>query len=215
MRGDTPSDIKEYSMFSTLSRSLIVPIIALSMSMACASNSDALEGELAVGEPLATLSAEADVPARFSWIVDNELAALAHPATGQGLAWNVQYLLDAKIRTLFTLTLTPLDQSIIASYALKNIHMPVMDFGAPSMEQLHDFVTETQDAISTGGSGAIHCAAGMGRTGTFAAAYLVHKGMSSQDAIDKVRDLRPGSIETTVQENAVHDYEKSVSQSRP
>ena len=196
-------------------RSFILLIMALIMSSACASSSDALDGDLAIGAPLASLSAEADIPARFSWVVENELAALAHPATGQGLAWNVQYLLDAKVKTLFTLTLTPLDQSIVASYAIKNIHMPVKDFGAPSMEQLQTFVSETQEAISSGGAGAIHCAAGMGRTGTFGAAYLVHKGMTSQEAIDKLRELRPGSIETTVQEDAVHDFEKFLAKSRP
>lgn len=202
-------------MPSTPLRSLFIPILALVMSAACASNADSLDGGVAIGEPLESLSAQADVPARFSWVVDDELAALAHPATGQGLAWNVQYMIDANVKTLFTLTLTPLDQSIIASYALKNIHMPVKDFGAPSMDQLQEFVAETDATISSGGSAAIHCAAGMGRTGTFAAAYLVHKGLSSQAAIDKVRELRPGSIETSVQEDAIHDYEKFTSKSRP
>ena len=119
------------------------------------------------------------------------------------------------MKTLFTLTLTPLDQSILGSYALKNIHMPVKDFGAPTMEQLQEFVNETEEVVSSGGSGAIHCAAGMGRTGTFAAAYLVHKGMQSQEAIDKIRELRPGSIETGVQEDAVHDFQKFLAESRP
>ncbi|MBD90540.1 MAG: protein phosphatase [Deltaproteobacteria bacterium] len=193
---------------------LFICLLTLSLSGACASNSDTLDGEVAVGQPLESLSAEADVPARFSWVIDNELAALAHPATGQGLAWNIQYLLDANIKTLFTLTLTPLDQSILGSYALKNVHMPVKDFAAPSMEQLQEFVTETEEVVASGGSTAIHCAAGMGRTGTFAAAYLVHKGMPSQEAIDKVRELRPGSIETGVQEDAVHDFQKFLAEPR-
>ena len=200
---------------SSFKPSLLIGLFALSLSAGCASNSDSLDGQVAIGQPLESLSAEAEVPARFSWVVDNELAALAHPATGEGLAWNIQYLLDAQIKALFTLTLTPLDQSIVGSYALENIHMPVKDFGAPSMEQLDQFVTKTQEAIASGGASAIHCAAGMGRTGTFAAAYLVHKGMQSQEAIDKVRELRPGSIETSVQEDAVHDYAKFLSQPRP
>ena len=197
---------------STRWPALFACVFALSLSPGCASNSDSLDGEVAVGQPLESLSTEAEAPARFSWIVDNELAALAHPATGEGLAWNIQYLMDANIKTLFTLTLTPLDQSIVGSYALENIHMPVKDFGAPTMEQLQEFVAGTQETISTGGSGAIHCAAGMGRTGTFAAAYLVHKGMSSQEAIDKVRELRPGSIETGVQEQAVHDFQQFLAE---
>lgn len=198
---------------STVWSLLSVCLLVMSLSAGCASSSDAIvEGEVAVGQPLESLSAEADVPARFSWVVDNELAALAHPATGQGLAWNLQYLIDANVKTLFTLTLTPLDQSIVGSYAIANVHMPVKDFGAPTMEQLAEFVKETQEVISNGGTSAIHCAAGMGRTGTFAAAYLVHKGMPSQDAIDKVRELRPGSIETGVQEQAIHDFQQFLSE---
>ena len=56
----------------------------------------------------------------------------------------------------------------------------------------------------------VHCGAGMGRTGTFLAAYLVSQGMTAHDAIAEVRRLRPGSIETPAQERAVAQYEASL-----
>lgn len=55
----------------------------------------------------------------------------------------------------------------------------------------------------------IHCAAGLGRTGTLAAQLLVHAGMSGDEAIATVRASRPGTIETAAQEAAVRDIVKA------
>jgi hypothetical protein len=47
---------------------------------------------------------------------------------------------------------------------------------------------------------AIHCAAGLGRTGLLAARLLVDRGLTADEAITRVRRARPGTIETTRQE---------------
>ncbi len=39
----------------------------------------------------------------------------------------------------------------------------------------------------------IHCAAGIGRTGTIAACILVELGMGSDDALTLIRSSRPGA----------------------
>ena len=62
----------------------------------------------------------------------------------------------------------------------------------------------------------VHCSAGLGRTGTMLASYLVQRGSNTAEALAQVRKRRPGSIETADQELAVCDYEvymntKSVS----
>ena len=56
---------------------------------------------------------------------------------------------------------------------------------------------------------AVHCLAGRGRTGTVLAAYFVHRGLPAREAIQKVRDLRPGSIEVPEQEDAIRAFERS------
>ena len=64
--------------------------------------------------------------------------------------------------------------------------------------------------FSRGGKVVAHCTAGLGRTGTFLAAYLVGEGMTAIEAIERVRTLRPGSIETDVQEEAILGYAELV-----
>jgi atypical dual specificity phosphatase len=54
----------------------------------------------------------------------------------------------------------------------------------------------------------VHCYAGVGRTGTVLAAWFVSEGMSPNDAVIKIRELRPGSIETPEQERAIELFAK-------
>ncbi len=53
---------------------------------------------------------------------------------------------------------------------------------------------------------AVHCAAGLGRTGVVLACYLIDKGLNATNAIARIRRLRPGSIETEDQEKAVEEF---------
>jgi len=51
----------------------------------------------------------------------------------------------------------------------------------------------------------------MGRAGTILACYFIkYKKFSANDAIKKIRDERPGSIQSEVQELAIGFYEKHV-----
>ncbi|CAI8006697.1 Dual specificity protein phosphatase 23, partial [Geodia barretti] len=52
----------------------------------------------------------------------------------------------------------------------------------------------------------VSCYVGIGRTGTVLACYLVKRGADPADAINEVRRLRPGSVQTPEQEAAVHEY---------
>ncbi len=90
---------------------------------------------------------------------------------------------------------------------LRWAHCPIDDFAAPGerFERAWSRLAPDLHALlDRGQSVALHCRAGLGRTGTVAARILMERGMPAQQAIDQVRATRPGSIETSVQERYLH-----------
>lgn len=80
-----------------------------------------------------------------------------------------------------------------------------------SIRQIVMFIKEIRAIHEQGKSVVIYCRAGMGRTGAMLALWLVvAQGMNTQDAITMVRQLRPGSIETELQENLIIDIFKII-----
>lgn len=54
---------------------------------------------------------------------------------------------------------------------------------------------------------AVHCSGGKGRTGTMLAAYLIKvQHLSAREAIEQIRRVRPGSVESKKQELRLYDY---------
>jgi predicted protein tyrosine phosphatase len=70
-------------------------------------------------------------------------------------------------------------------------HLPTPDDHAPTMEHLQEGVAFIQRVIDGGGKVYIHCAGGIGRAPTMAAAYLVTQGMALDDAITLIKQTRP------------------------
>jgi len=91
----------------------------------------------------------------------------------------------------------------------------VWDMAAPDLHDVRDFVAEVDRELRRGGSVAVHCLGGVGRTGTMVACYLVSRGAASREAVAEVRARRPGSIQTAEQELVVHRYGAEILRSGP
>jgi protein-tyrosine phosphatase len=71
------------------------------------------------------------------------------------------------------------------------VWFPVPDLHAPSLEATVPFVGALHDRISGGEHLIVHCAAGIGRSGTLAACLLVAGGVPLADALHTVAAHRP------------------------
>jgi atypical dual specificity phosphatase len=141
-------------------------------------------------------------PTGFSWIDKPKLAALARPGR-EDFRWLRQQGIDM----LVSLTEDPPFRRDVDEAGLLLYHVPVEDMMAPHADDVRRTIAAVEKAHQQGLGVAVHCEAGLGRTGTFLACWFVHQGEKPADAIRKIRKLRPGSIETAEQEDFVRRFE--------
>jgi atypical dual specificity phosphatase len=138
-------------------------------------------------------------PGNFTWIEKPLLAALARPDGPEEFAW----LRAQGIEVLMSLTEDRPRRDWAEDAGLLVFHEPLIDMEPPTQDQLDRCVSAILRANARNMGVAVHCGAGLGRTGSVLAAYFVAKGMSAANAIARVRRLRPGSVETEEQVQAV------------
>lgn len=97
-----------------------------------------------------------------------------------------------------------------AGYGLNLDHycyLPTIDDDAPSQEHLHQGAAFIRQHIDDGKKVYIHCAGGIGRAPTMAAAYLITTGMTVHQALDAIRIVRPFISPMPSQIEALHEFE--------
>ena len=92
----------------------------------------------------------------------------------------------------------------------------VVDFTAPTLDQLFEFNEFVDAKIQQGKKVLTHCYAGRGRTGTFLASRLIWRGAAVAEAVQEVRDkimesqgTLAGAIEA-VQLEALHHFARAL-----
>ena len=151
------------------------------------------------------------MPRNFSWLIQDEIAGMGRPVA---IVADLEFLKDNSIESIVSLTELPLHKTLIEEFGFEYKHIPIPDFSTPTQEQIEEFVTFVNNLLSSKKKIVVHCEAGIGRTGTMLACYLVSKGYNAENAISEVRKRRPGSIETMEQEDTVVKYEERLSKKR-
>ena len=147
----------------------------------------------------------------FSWVIPCRLAGFG--VLSAPTATDLQDLREQGIGALVSLTEASVPDDLVLESGLRYRHLPVPDMQAPSLGEIHQFVAFVDEARNEGMATAVHCLAGLGRTGTMLACYLVHEGNPPDSALAQLRVDRPGSVETLSQERTVYEFARSLSAS--
>jgi atypical dual specificity phosphatase len=143
----------------------------------------------------------------FSWIIDGKLAGSMGPVNRQQLLHLKDQGVGAVIR---------MEHRTVSAEEVGLVDMAelVADFAPPTLDQIDRMIAFIDDQVAAASPVAVSCRAGVGRTGTVLACYLVHTGYDAGEALAEVRRLRPGSVEAARQEQTVYEYEERVRRTR-
>ena len=140
---------------------------------------------------------------QVDWIVQDRIAAFSAYALD-----DLAKLEEFGIGAIVSLTETA-PPELTGTDRFEVLWLPIDDMAAPAGEQIERFVEFVDTVLATGKAVGVHCLAGLGRTGTMIACYLVSQGKSAEEAIAQVRRARPGSIQTEQQEQAIRRWAMS------
>lgn len=82
------------------------------------------------------------------------------------------------------------------------VHLPVDDFGVPEaavQDRWPDVSASARQALSGGGRVLVHCMGGCGRSGMIALRLMVECGEAPDQALARLRAVRPCAVETEAQ----------------
>lgn len=110
-----------------------------------------------------------------------------------------------------------LERLYILSYPIKAqefgfnfFHLPIKDLGTADPRELDVIVPLIIGFLLESKHILIHCKSGYGRAGTITACCLTHFGFEPCEAISIVRSKRPRSVQTSSQEDSVHNYHEYI-----
>jgi hypothetical protein len=159
------------------------------------------------------------------WVIPGVLAGMPMPFIhwerrmnhGAALAAyddDLPILHSAGIRAVVCLLNIPTDEPVYKAAGFDFLCLPVPDGSAPTMDQRHQFVEFVSLQRQAPKAVAVHCEAGLGRTGTMIAAYLISQGDSALQAIGRVRSVEPVAVETREQIFFLEQYVCSMKEQR-
>lgn len=161
-----------------------------------------------VSRPRETRRQAWTLPGGFHWLIRGTIGGTQQPGLGRPEADDLEALRNLGCRMLVNLTETPPDATRLASFGLGSAHFPIADMDAPTLPAAAELCRALSDWVERQLPVIVHCRAGLGRTGTVLACWLVWQGENAVRAVHRVRAVNPYSIQTPAQLAFVGEFEQ-------
>ena len=148
-------------------------------------------------------------PRGFRWVVPGRLGTAPLPGAVLDIDLDLAALRVVGVTTLITLTRSDLPQDALSRHGLRNLHLPIYDREAPSVNQLRMLAIRMGRLMAQGEVLCVHCRAGLGRTGTVVAGWMIHEGLTAQAALERLREIDRDYVQSAEQEAFLHELEAS------
>jgi protein-tyrosine phosphatase len=105
------------------------------------------------------------------------------------------------------------ESSLCEAHGIRFLSFPIEDRDVPaSQSQAASFLRDLRQILESGRNVAIHCRQSVGRSGLIAAALLIAKGETPEEAIQHISDARGLTVpETAGQRQWIAQFSKAVS----
>ncbi len=150
-------------------------------------------------------------PRGFRWLRHRALAGMPAPGLSNDLHYDLELVRGAGITYLITLIEEPIPSGVLGQFELRSLHFPIADMDAPTPAAAAVLCEQIEGLLSQGFAVAVHCKAGLGRTGTMLAAQLIWEGADADSALTQVRTVEPGWVQSNKQVQFLQEFSRWLS----
>lgn len=149
-------------------------------------------------------------PKGFIWIVPKVLAGMRRPGLLGDLDEELAALKNLGVRHIVGLEeQRTVDADALARHGMSYLHVPIPDMDVPLVEEMESILDYIDTCSKRGDAVAVHCRAGLGRTGTVLACYLIaRKEMPYERALEQIRKLEPLFVQSQEQVKFLSAWEE-------